>query len=199
MGTVMEMILDKIQSTYSLSERDRIYLKFSLTALLYDISKIAVFLLFFSFMGKTGVFLFDMLLLILLRGNQGGLHLKHYTTCLLFSFGTLLAAIYLMPSLLVLPKPVMLFSLLLCIMINYYIGPIRSEQCRMEDTGFFKYLQLNAFLVVFVYLVVLYLFPENYLLTTGFWIIVFHSLQLAIAKSLKYTKERRLHHEKQAS
>lgn len=193
------MIMDKIQSAYSLSERDMIYLKFSFTALLYDISKIVLFLVFFSFMGKTTVFLFDMLLLVLLRSNQGGLHLKHYTTCLLFSFGTLLGAIYLMPSLLVLPKPVMLFSLLLCIMADYFIGPIRSEQCRMEDTSFFKYLQLNAFLVVFVYLVVLYLFPVNYLLTTGFWIIVFHSLQLAMAKSLKYAKERRILHESQTS
>ena len=193
------MILDKIQSAYSLSERDMVYLKFSFTALLYDISKIVLFLVFFSFMGKTSVFLFDMLLLILLRSNQGGLHLKHYMTCLLFSFGTLLGAIYLMPSLLVLPKPVMLFSLLLCIMADYFIGPIRSEQCRMEDTSFFKYLQFNAFVVVFVYLVVLYLFPVNYLLTTGFWIIVFHSLQLAMAKSLKYMKERRLLHESKTS
>lgn len=195
----MEMILDKLQSTYSLSERDRVYLKFSLTALLYDISKIVIFLVFFSFMGKTAVFLFDMLLLVLLRSNQGGLHLKHYTTCLLFSFGTLLAAIYLMPSLLVLPKPVMLSALLLCIMADYYIGPIRSEQCRMEDTSFFKRLQFNAFLVVFIYLIALYLFPVNYLLITGFWVIIFHSLQLAMAKSLKYMKERRLLHENQTS
>ncbi len=193
------MILDKIQSAYSLSERDRIYLKFSFTALFYDISKIALFLVFFAFMGKTTVFLFDMLLLVLLRGNQGGLHLKHYTTCLLFSFGTFLAAIYLMPSLLIIPKPIMLFVLLLCIMVNYCIGPIRSEQCQMKDTSFFKYLQFNTFLVIFIYLIVLYLFPPNYLLTTGFWIIIFHSLQLAVAKGLKYMKERRLLHENQTS
>lgn len=195
----MEMILDKLQTNYSLSDRDMAYLKFSLKALAYDISKIVILFLFFFAMDKAVVFCFDVALLFLLRGNQGGLHLKHYSTCFLFSFGVLLFSIYLMPALLMLPKPVMLIALMCCMLLNYKIGPIRSEQCHIKDNSFFKRLQANTFLVVFVYLIVLYLLPESYLLTTGFWIIISHSIQLAIAKSLQYIRERRLYYEKTVS
>lgn len=195
----MEMILDKLQTSYSLSDRDRAYLKFSLKGLFYDISKIMIFFLFFLYMGKTAVFLWDMAILILLRGNQGGLHLKHYTTCFLFSFGVLISSIYLMPGLLVISKPVMLVFLMICMLVNYYIGPVRNPKCRIEDNSFFARIQANVFLIVFIYAIILYLFPVNYLLTTGFWIIIFHSIQLAIAKSLQYTKERSFYYEKKSS
>ncbi len=195
----MEMILDKLQSSYSLSDRDRACLKFSLTGLFYDLSKILIFFLFFLYMGKTTVFLFDMTLLILLRGNQGGLHLKHYATCFLFSLGVLIFSIYLMPGLLVVPKPAMLVALMVCMLINYCIGPVRNPKCHIEDNSFFARIQANIFMIVFIYAVILYLFPVNYLLTTGFWIIIFHSIQLAIAKSLQYTKERSFYYEKKSS
>lgn len=195
----MEMILDKLQASYSLSDQDRAYLKFSLTGLFYDLSKILIFFLFFLYMGKTTVFLFDMTLLILLRGNQGGLHLKHYATCFLFSLGVLIFSIYLMPGLLVLPKPAMLVALMICMLINYCIGPVRNPKCHIEDNSFFARIQANIFMIVFIYSVILYLCPVNYLLTTGFWIIIFHSIQLAIAKSLQYTKERSFYYEKKSS
>jgi len=195
----MEMILDKLQASYSLSDQDRAYLKFSLTGLFYDLSKILIFFLFFLYMGKTTVFLFDMTLLILLRGNQGGLHLKHYATCFLFSLGVLIFSIYLMPGLLVVPKPAMLVALMICMLVNYCIGPVRNPKCHIEDNSFFARIQANIFMIVFIYSVILYLCPVNYLLTTGFWIIIFHSIQLAIAKSLQYTKERSFYYEKKSS
>lgn len=195
----MEMILDKLQTSYSLSDRDRAYLKFSLKGLFYDISKIMIFFFFFLYMGKTAAFLWDMALLLLLRGNQGGLHLKHYTTCFLFSLSVLVSSIYFMPGLLEVSKPVMLVALMVCMLVNYYIGPVRNPKCRIEDKGLFARVQVNVFMIVFIYAVILYLFPVNYLLTTGFWIIIFHSIQLAIAKSLQYTKERSFHYEKKST
>jgi accessory gene regulator B len=192
--SMVEMILDKLQTAYTLSERDRAYLKFSLTALFYDLSKMIILFFFFAFMGKTSAFLLDITLLILLRSNQGGLHLKHYFSCFLLSFLLLTVCIFFMP---ILPKPCMLIALTACVIINYRIGPLRNPKCHIENTDFFKTVQRNTFLIVFAYTVILYLCPVSPLLTTGFWIIVFHSIQLVAAKCLQHKKERSVAYEKQ--
>lgn len=186
----MDVILQKIQTQYSLSDKDIRYLKFTITGLFYDISKMLLLFLFFWAIDEAVAFCFDLTLLILLRGNQGGLHTKHYFTCFLMSFGFLAFAICLMPMFPIPPKPIILTILTLCILINYFIGPIRSEQCHVKDTGIFKKNQINTFFVVFAFCILYYILPSSHLMNTGFWIIVAQSVQLMIAKYIQYQKRK---------
>lgn len=178
----MDTIFRKMQTNYSLTDRDIKYLKFSFTALLYDISKMLILFLFFFAIGETAAFLLDMALLILLRCNHGGLHTKHYLSCFLLSFSILLFAICIMPAL---PKSVVTAVLSLCILINYLVGPIRSKQCQVQDDRIFHRNQRNTFLIVFIFLIATCLLPSSHLMISGFWVIVAQSAQLIIAKYLQ--------------
>lgn len=183
----MDTIFRKIQTNCSLTDRDVKYLKFTLAALFYDISKMLILFLFFYAIDKTAVFLFDMALLILLRCNHGGLHTKHYLSCFLLSFGVLLFAVF-MPQL---PEPIALSVLTGCMLINYRIGPIRSAQCRVKDESIFQRNQVQTFLIVFLFLIVMYLFPNSPLMISGFWIIVAQSAQLIIAKCIQNQRQKK--------
>ena len=88
-------------------------------------------------------------------------------------------------------KPVTLAALLICMLVNYLVGPLRSKQCHVKDTGIFKKNQIMTFVIIFIYLICLYLLPSSYTLATGFWIIIAHSAQLIVAKCMYYFTERR--------
>lgn len=186
----MDTFFRKLQANYSLTDRDIKYLKFTFTALLYDISKMVLLFLFFFMIDETAAFLLCMTLLILLRGNHGGLHTKHYFSCFLLSFFFLVFSICIMPAILEVPKPLMLLGLTLCIVINYYVGPVRSEQCHVKDPGIFKRNQIHTFIIVFAFLILSYLLPSSHLMTCGFWIIVAQSVQLIIAKCIQKYKRK---------
>lgn len=187
----MDMLLQKIQTNYSLTDKDIKYLKFTLTGLFYDISKMVLLFLFFFAIDETAAFFLDLALLLLLRGNHGGLHTKHYFSCFLMSFFFLAFAICIMPAAFpVIPKPIILIALAFCILVNYLIGPVRSEQCHVKDLGIFKRNQINTFMVVFIFMIVSYALPTSHLMTTGFWIIVAQSVQLIIAKCMQQHKRK---------
>jgi accessory gene regulator B len=186
----------KIQISYALSDRDIRYLKFSLTALAYDISKILLMFIFFYCIHETWAFILVALLFALLRRNHGGIHLKHYASCFFASFFIFLLSICIMPSLFVCNKTIMLCLLILCMISNYFIGPLRSEQCHVENQDIFKKNQIFSFMVIFIYSILLYFLPLSHLLTCGFWVILSYSCQLIIAKCSYIIKGRRKYHEK---
>lgn len=186
----MEAFLQKVQKDYSLTDKDIKYLKFTFTALLYDISKMVLLFVFFFLIDKTAAFLLCMSLLVLLRGNHGGLHTKHYFSCLLLSFFFLVFSICIMPAIWEVPKPVVLVGLTLCILIHYQIGPVRSEQCHVKDPGIFNRNQFHTFIIIFAFLILSYLLPSSELMTCGFWIIVAQSVQLVIAKYIQQYKRK---------
>ena len=82
----MEAALDRIQFKYGLTNRERKLLHFSFVGIIYDSTKFLMLFIFFACIEQVPLFLFDTFILILLRTNQGGMHLKHYFTCFIFSF-----------------------------------------------------------------------------------------------------------------
>lgn len=185
-----EKFVDKVDLGYTLNKRELALLKFSYKALFYDLSKILVLFFIALFFDKTAFFVLDMFLLILLRSNHGGIHLKHYWSCFFMSFFILAASIAL-PDYVVLSKVGILFLLFVCIMINYFIGPVYSKQIKSASKSIFAKSQLSSFLIVFVYLVIQYLLPASDLLASGFWVIMFQTLQLIFAKITRVYTERR--------
>lgn len=191
----METLINKVDMGYQLDKKEVNFLKFAYKAILYDCSKLLILLLFSLAIHKGPACILDLLLLAGLRSNHGGIHLKHYWSCFAMSFMVMIFS-FIMPGLISMPKPVLLGILLLCMIINYAIGPLRSRQCRMKDTSVFKKNQIASFAIVFIYLTALYLFPVSYTLTTGFWTISMYSAQLIVAKYIQYFIERRTTNEK---
>ena len=60
--------------------------EYYLKCFLLEFSKICIFFIFFSLLGLIPEYLIALLSLMLLRSNGGGLHYKHYISCLAVSF-----------------------------------------------------------------------------------------------------------------
>lgn len=97
--------------------------EYYLKCFLLEFSKICIFFIFFSLLGLIPEYLIALLSLMLLRSNGGGLHYKHYISCLSVSFlflcGSITLATYITP-----PTILACFTSLLCSLIGYWLVPI---------------------------------------------------------------------------
>ena len=97
---VLEIIkndLTDIKNKYGYSSYDIAMVKYVLTSIFYEFSKLIIFGIFFGFLGYFKSFLVSLILLLFLRINIGGIHCKHYITCFLLTFVVLFSSIILLP------------------------------------------------------------------------------------------------------
>lgn len=182
----MKNIQLSIQQHYNFSNYQMKQLNYLFVSVFSEVSKFLI--LGILFYGKFKVYLFSMVLLSLLRGITGGLHCKTYFSCLSFSFGYVFLALYILPSIAV-SKTIMLIILLLCSLVTYCIGPVTSIYRPAPNKKIHKTCQEKVFITIFFYLLLTYLLPENHYITSGFWIIILHTLQLCVARYLKGGKK----------
>lgn len=180
----MDLLSNFIDENMNISERDKKLLLFSINCILYDVSKLLLFLLIFSLIHRLELFLFAFVILLPLRMISGGLHFKHYSSCLLFSLGYFLVVTIPLASL-HLPLSIMLPSLLLCTVINVLFGPIRSaSRPPLPEKEIIKCKKKTLFASCFgIGLVIL--FRNTKFASVGYWTILLHSAQLVIASLLK--------------
>lgn len=178
----MEAALNRIQAEYNLSEREKRLLQFSFLGILYDLSKFIMFFIFFACIHQIPAFLFNVSLLILLRTNQGGLHLKHYISCFVFSFMYLFMAICVMPTIISISQTVGLCILFICILINYAAGPQKNKKIysQLKDPKIVRKSRFHSFIICFIYLILFFIFSNTLYMQQGLWIIVFHTIQIVI-------------------
>lgn len=186
----MEAVLNRIQLERNLTNREKNLLRFTAVGLFYDLTKLFILFVFFACIKETVSFLFCFFVLMILRKNQGGLHLKHYITCLIASFLYFFLAICVMPMLPVPNKPICMLGLFTCILINYLIGPIKNLKVYKEykDPDTISRARLQNFEIIFAYFLIYFVLLENMLLYKGMWIIIFHSLQMMAAYIRKEVK-----------
>lgn len=136
-----------------------------------------------------GVYTFAVMIMMLLRSSTGGLHCRTYLSCFLVSFSYMFLSLAVLP---VIPvnKLVQMILLFVCILCNYYIGPVTSEFRRPMAEKARNRVRGQAFLIIFFYLVLTYITPENPYITAGFWVIILHTAQLAAAKLTKNLKAK---------
>lgn len=190
----MEYLMNKVQTTYGYSDYQIKLIRFSLTGILYDVSKTLLFALYFYATGKFVEFLFAIVPLILLRTKTGGLHFRKYITCLLVSFVYLYTVINILPAL-VTVHPLAIYPILLvCAILDYLIGPTSLKDRPAAAERIVKKAKIQNFQVVFLVAVLFFIFSSNPYLIVSFWTVIFHTVQLAIAKLCKEVK----YHEKLA-
>ena len=180
----MDRFLSKIQEEYGYTDYQIKLIKFSLTGIFYDLSKTLIFMIYFFATGKFIEFMFAAVPLILLRTKTGGIHLKKYWSCFLFSFAYFYTVINILPALITVHPLVVYPILLVCAVLDYMIGPILNNRPALAESVI-KKAKIQSFQVVFVVAVMFFLFPNVSYLIVSLWTIVLHVVQLAIAKMLK--------------
>lgn len=166
------------------SENDIEKVRYVFAAFYSEFSKLIIMELLFLIINKGFEFLISVSILLLIRTNSGGLHFKHYWSCLLFSTTLLLCAIILLPAIPI-SKLTMILCLILCIVINYNIKPVRCIYRPAPDEKMIRNCHISTFKCIFFYLIIIYLFPMNPYLIAGFWTILLQTLQLVAANFLE--------------
>ncbi|MCM1262399.1 MAG: accessory gene regulator B family protein [Butyrivibrio sp.] len=190
----MDAILNKVQKEYGYSDYEIKLIKFSITGIFYDLSKTLIFLIYFSAVGKFMEFIFAAVPLILLRTKTGGIHLKKYWSCFMFSLIYFFAVIYALPTLITVHPLVVYLILLICAVMDYMLGPNTLSKRPAPAEDFIKKAKIQSFQVIFIVAILFFIFPDVPYLIVSFWTVVLHTVQLSIAKLLKEVK----HHEELA-
>ena len=147
-------------------------------------SKMIIFIIFFLTQGLVKEFLISLVFMIPLRNVGGGLHCKHYFSCLLVSFTVLCGNVYLgvYQSVNVYVK---LISILLGGVIAYLLVPITSSNRPAATPEQVVNCKRNTCIILLISMIVMFLLPNNIYTNVGYWTIMLHILQLLIAHGMK--------------
>lgn len=178
---------DYLKETYDFSDFQIAQIRYTVTSLLSEFSKILIMGVFFYYIDHLGEYLLAAFVLCMLRTCTGGLHFKHYLSCFMVSFLIMFMGVYLLPHIYV-NRIMQLIILLLCIICNYYCSPIVSSYRPIPDGVAVRKSKWQSFTIIFIFTLVMYIIPMNPYTYAGFWIIILQSLQLIVAKILKRRK-----------
>lgn len=173
---------DFLKNEYGFSDYQIAQLKYLFKTIASEFSKLAIMAIIFR--NKIGLYVFAVTVMLLLRTATGGLHCKTYLGCFAVSLGYMFLSIEVLP-LITVNKLLQLILLFICMLLNYYIGPVTSSVRPPLREHVFKRVRIQAFLIIFFYLTLTYILPETPYITAGFWVVILHTAQLIVAKILK--------------
>lgn len=180
----MQMLSNFIDENLNINEHDKKMLIFSITCIFYDVSKLLLFIIIFALLHRLDLFLFAFILLLPLRLSSGGLHFKHYTSCLLFSLGYFLLVTIPLAGISI-PGEITLISLGLCTIVNGVLSPILSaSRPPLPENKIIRCKKKTLLATSFGFLLLI-LFYQTKFFAVGYWTILLHSVQLIIAKLRK--------------
>lgn len=192
----MNSLFTYMRENLDYTDYDIVLLKYRLTALFYDLSKLILMAVFFGFIGYLSEYFFSVIILLSLRTSIGGLHFKTYWGCFLFTFIFFIIGVVFLPKLYP-DKIIIIISLFICMIITNLIGPIVSCYRKMPDGIAIRKTKIKTSTIIFFYSLIIYIIPKNHYIPIGFWIIIMQTSQLLFAFLQK--KTRRCHNEKQSS
>ena len=158
-------------------------LKYFYQCIFCEGSKILLFSIFAMICHLFTEFLVALLALMLVRTNGGGIHCKHYISCLILSFTILFGTIFLGIHI-KFPDILIRLILVVCIFIGFRNVPITSRNRPAASEILIKKSKRNTVLILSAFLLLVCIVPYNHYLNIGFWTITIHILQLLIAKLL---------------
>ncbi len=178
------MIQNYLQASFGYTDFQIEQIRYTVVSLLSEISKLFIMGIFFTMTHQFPQYLTAIIVLLALRTCTGGLHFKHYSSCLLVSFVIFYLGICQLPSI-TLPRPAYFIFLLVCVIANYLFAPVVSSYRPIPNGIQVRKSRRQAFTMITVYAMIMFIVPFNQYTVTGFWIIQLQSLQLIAAKILK--------------
>ena len=184
----MQKILRMAYENADLSPKEQKFMTFRIKCMLYDMSKVILFVAFFAAIHQLDSFVYAFLIFFPVRQVSGGLHFKHYASCLIFSFVYMYAAVVLLaPIKLALAAVIPILAI--CATVIYMIGPILAPTRPALTKQEFAERRLKAFKIICYEIVLTILFFNSDLASAGYWTIILHTMQLMIAWIIKNFKE----------
>ena len=185
----MNYIMSKVQAEYGYTDYQIKLIKFALTAIFYEVSKLLIFMVYFFATGKILEFFFALVPMLPLRTKTGGLHCKKYWSCFLVSFAYFYSVINVLPVIINVHPLAIYPVLLVCAIVDYMIGPISlKEKAALNNKNIVSKAKIQSFQVVFFVAVLIFIFQDSRYLIVSFWTVVLHTIQLSITKMLKEVK-----------
>lgn len=165
-----------------------------ISSILSEISKMILIGVFFLLIDKFFLFIPAALTLCCLRICTGGLHFKHYLSCLTISFAIFFMDICILNKFTLL-KPIQLLLLCICIVINYTCAPVVSIFRPVPNGTQVQRAKKQSFWLITVYCIIVFILPTNSYINVGFWMIMLQSIELSTAKILKrrFNKNEKSH------
>jgi len=182
----MPIFATYLKNTFNYSDFEIQQIRYALTSILSDISKIVIMGFFFFYIHRILSYLVAISILLVLRTRTGGLHFQHYISCLAISFLILFLAIEILPRISFGIHHYIFFSFL-SVLINLSCAPIVSNYRPAPSRVQKRKAKKQALFIISIYTLISILFSNSLYIITGFWIIQLQSLQLFVARIL--TKE----------
>ncbi|MBD5474817.1 MAG: accessory gene regulator B family protein [Lachnospiraceae bacterium] len=157
-------------------------IKYILCSFSSEISKLILLAVFFTCIGKVPEFIVSVICLLTVRSYTGGIHLKHYFSCLLLSFIIFFLGICILPVHTSLNVLEILIILGIDIAAVYLLGAVPSPYRLPLTPKQRRHSSNKAAISIVTYMYILSLFHECQSLYAGLWIITLQILQLVFAK-----------------
>lgn len=177
-------IHDYLQDSFGYSDFQIGQIRYTVVSLLSEISKLILMGIFFALTQNFLQYLVAIAVLLILRTCTGGLHFKHYLSCLAVSFALLYLGICQLPHI-PLERPFYYVLLLVCVVINYLYAPIVSSYRPTPNGIRIQKSKRQAICILTVYALIMFIVPTSLYIVTGFWIIMLQSFQLLVAKLIR--------------
>ncbi len=178
---ILNYINDYIRENMSLTVREQKLFVYYLKCILYDVSKLILFLFIFSMLHMLPEFLLTFVIQFPLRTISGGLHFRHYWSCFTFSLVYLFLIITLFRKILI-PFEIGIVLLLLCIIIIYQIGQVRSpSRPSLSDIELLRRKRAVLIAAGCETLIAVLIYQTDFA-PIIYWSIILHTLQLIIGK-----------------
>ena len=177
----MKNFKTNIKQKYNMSNYQVEQIVFVFKSVGSELSKMLIMGILFQ--NEILLFLFQLIVMCLLRSFSGGFHFYSYWSCLLASVLYMSSLVFIFPNI-TLPLYMQIFLLSISFCICYLIGPVLSKY-RINFPKKQLYFCRNVTCsIIFLFSLILYILPQNRYMVAGSWMIILHSLQLLAAKIL---------------
>lgn len=179
--SVYDKSLEQIQTSYNFSDLDMAKMDYTLKVFAYELSKLAFFFAFFAFIGKFSEFLVCLIALLPFRWISGGIHLKHYWSCFLFSFG-FFALILALGENFIFPVSVQIISIILCNILLFLIGPVPSAKRKLMTKNHYMKMRILSSAILLIYTILYFALQNVPHHSVIYWSIILQIIQLICAR-----------------
>lgn len=176
-----EQFLEQIQSSYQFTDLEMKRLKYTLKGVSSELIKTLMLSVLFFKLEHLPEFFIGVLVLITIRCNSGGLHMEHFTTCLLFTLTFMLLSVIVLPAYVPVPDVIKPIILALCTLTTFLTAPVASKKRPPAAPEAKRRYRNRATVLLFIYSICIIILKTTPIADICFWIIVLQTLQLLCA------------------
>lgn len=167
-----------IQKKYDFNNYQIAQLKFFFLTLISELSKVIIISIYF--IDQYFPFLWCLLIFHLMRTTTGGIHCRNYISCLIISFLYFFLCISVLPNIKI-NQTTELILLFICTYICYKIGPVTSPRHMDLSIKSISNSKKRLIFIIFCYSIIVFIMPQYYFISVGFWVIMLDTVQLVIS------------------